>query len=87
VLLYNAHRNLKLGDRPQYGKEYGPVPAPTFDIWKNAWTSALRMDRPTVTRFLVACYEGCHEDAVGQSISCRRPIMCPVGWHLPDIVS
>jgi hypothetical protein len=91
VVLYNAHRELppRLGEEPRYGKEYGPVFLPDLETWKQAWTSALRMDRKKVTKLLV----GCCQQACKKSQSSEQlievadfsfvPLMCPVGWHLP----
>lgn len=90
VILYNAHRNPRLGTTPQYGKEYGPVPAPDYVLWKRAWTAAMRIDRVKVTRLLVACYQHLAENEddgtelyIGPAPSSQLPMMCPVGWHLP----
>jgi hypothetical protein len=83
VLLYNAHRSRRLGDQPDYGKEYGPVEPPEFGAWKHAWTAALRMDSTAVTQLLVDCYRGDELDDVGYGMHCNRALMCPVGWRLP----
>lgn len=84
VILYNSYRNPKRGDQPDYGKEYGPVTPPTFAVWKQAWTSALRMDRTAVTTFLAACYQGNDSDDVDEGVCCQRPLMCPCDWNIPD---
>jgi len=83
VLMYNACRP-PLGDQPDYKIEYGPLPLPGDMTWKQAWTCALRMDRPSVSKFLVACYDESDRPELECDESCRRPLMCPVGWHIPD---
>jgi hypothetical protein len=85
VILYNSHRNPKLGAQPDYGNEYGPVAPPPFAVWKRAWTSALFMDRAGVTKFLAACYEGSTSEDVEDGACCQRPLMCPVAWNIPSV--
>lgn len=82
VILYNAHRHPELGDEPRYGREYGPVALPAFDLWKRAWTVALQLDRAAVTRFLETCY-ATGASKVADGATCARPLMCPVAWSLP----
>jgi len=84
VILFNAYRDPQRGDAPDYGQEYGPVALPRYDVWKQAWTSALRMDRKAVTEFLAACYQGVRGVDVEDAVDCRRPLMCPVAWNLPN---
>jgi hypothetical protein len=83
VVLYNSYRHPKLGYEPVYGDEYGPVTPPKFSVWKRAWTSALRMDRAAVTKFLIVCYGGNDADDVHEGHHCLHPLMCPVGWNIP----
>jgi hypothetical protein len=82
VILYNAHRHPELGDQPRYGREYGPIAPPAFDLWKRAWTVALQLDRAAVTRFLETCYAS-GASKVADGATCARPLMCPAEWSLP----
>jgi hypothetical protein len=84
VLIYNAHREPQLGEQPDYKVEYGPLSLPGDGVWKLAWTNALRMDRQAVSKFLVACYDESERAELERDESCRRALMCPVGWHIPD---
>ena len=84
VLMYNAHRRTPFTDQPDYKIEYGPLPLPGESTWKQAWTCALRMDRQSVSPFLVACYDESDRPELERDESCRRALMCPVGWHIPD---
>jgi len=83
VLLYNAHRTTPR-PKPVYGREYGPLALPEEEPWLQAWTWALKMDPPAVTKLLVACYGDDRLEGDERIAGCRRPLMCPVGWHEPD---
>lgn len=84
ILMYNAYREPSLGDEPDYGNEYGPLTPPDQAVWRYAWTCALRMDRPSVSKFLVACYNEDLPEKPDQPEAFRLPLMCPVGWRIPD---
>lgn len=84
ILMYNAYREPALGVEPDYGNEYGPLTPPDQSVWRYAWTCALRMDRPAVSKFLVACYNEDLPENPEQADACRLPLMCPVGWRIPD---
>ncbi len=86
ILLYNAHRDPLLGDAPDYGVEYGPLALPSEQVWRAAWTNALGMDRSLISKFLMACYDESERTEMERDDSCRRALMCPVGWHIPDEV-
>ena len=81
VLLHNANRlaSARSGSRV---REYGLDWLPHEEIWQNAWTEALVMDRRRVTSLLVEFYRD-------QRDLRRRPqsdyqLQCPAGWHVPD---
>lgn len=84
ILLYNALRAPSLGEIPQPGREYGPLNRPSNEIWRSAWTNALRMDRTSISRFFVACYDTTFPSRAESDDDCRRPLLCPVGWRAPD---
>jgi hypothetical protein len=79
VLLHNAGRKSS-GNSVRPAHEYGPVAPPADDVWQQAWTSALVMDAPIVTRLLVNCYG---RTRAGQSTACGQLLYCPQGWKLP----
>lgn len=87
LLMYNAYREPALGASPDYGVEYGPLALPDDSVWRYAWTCALRMDRPVVSKFLVACYNEDRPCETDDQEACRQPLMCPVGWRIPDAES
>lgn len=87
ILMYNAYRHPGLGVEPDYGNEYGPLTVPDESIWRYAWTCALRMDRPAVSKFLVACYNEDLPELPEHEEICHLPLMCPVGWRIPDAES
>lgn len=77
VLLHNAQR--AVGSEMVAGQEYGPVSLPDDEVWEQAWTEALRMDGPAVTRLLANCYD---RKRVGEGADCALPLYCPLDWKL-----
>jgi hypothetical protein len=84
VLLHNAHRSTATADAPKPNREYGPLDKPRDDVWRQAWTGALRMDHEQVTRFLVECYGEAGARRSRKAELSTRPLYCPAGWHEPD---
>jgi hypothetical protein len=83
ILLHNAHRS-KLDPRDsKFVADYGPVPLPGPDVWQQAWTIALGMDRPRLAKFLVHCYDKSSSRADLLPNELVREMYCPNGWHLP----
>jgi len=85
VLVYNARRV------PLYGivrpaLEYGPLAMPAAGVWRPAWSAALRMDPPAVTRLLVACYADAGERDDRDPLRCTFQIVCPRTWRVPAAV-
>ncbi len=79
VLLYNAYRRTAENGAAAR-REFGPIDLPADDVWRQAWTAALLMDSPAVTRLLIGCY-GRRE--VGDGAACSHLLYCPLGWKLP----
>ncbi len=78
VLMHNAQRRHH-GDGAAPRKEYGPVPPPDDNVWRQAWTGALVMDPKPVTRLLVRCYGRMQ---AGDRAACAESLYCPLGWKL-----
>jgi hypothetical protein len=82
ILLYNANR---VASRPATSRtEFGPVEPPDGEVWKQAWTAALEMDRSQVGQLLVQCYGNSVEASPGPPAGTTTPLYCPKGWHLPQ---
>jgi hypothetical protein len=78
VLLYNAGRR-PLGNGAVHRHEYGPVDLPDESTWQQAWTGALVMDPPAITRLLVRCYG---RSMAGDRAACGESLYCPLGWKV-----
>jgi hypothetical protein len=83
LLLHNAHRSRLDPRDSKFVPDYGPVPPPGEDVWQQAWTIALSMDRPRLTKFLVLCYEGAAARQARPTESLVRELYCPDGWKVP----
>jgi hypothetical protein len=81
ILLHNAHRL----DKKRLGRrmEYGPIEPPDTDVWTRAWTIALEMNRPHVSRLLAHCYSATQDELPAAPSDACRPLFCPTGWKLP----
>ena len=86
VLLHNANRAEKAKARRGATGDYGPVEAPGDEVWQQAWTAALGMDRTRVTQLLVNCYQQRDLQDERNPQVCG-PLYCPAGWHLPTEVA
>lgn len=76
TLVYNARRKPFAGPvRPK--REYGPLPLPDKQVWRPAWSAALRMDPQAVTQLLVHCY------ADAEARDGRDPLTCSFPFHNP----
>ncbi len=82
ILLYNANR--ADGQPASARTEFGPVEPPPGDVWKQAWTAALEMDRVHVAQFLVDCYGSSADESPGPPGGTAISLYCPKGWHLPQ---
>jgi hypothetical protein len=85
LLVHNAYRLSRNDGQPHPAREYGPVPQPDDETWRQAWTGALGMDRQPVTHLLVECYRDAGERRKRSVVASTQPLYCPVGWHVPDI--
>lgn len=82
ILLHNANRDER---RPPSARaEFGPVEPPKGNVWKQAWTAALEMDRLHVSQLLVERYGSSADEDSGQPAGTAIPLYCPKGWHLPQ---
>jgi hypothetical protein len=86
VLLHNANRAGLAANSGGRLSDYGPVDPPANDVWQQAWTTALVMDRSRVMRLLISCYMDGGERGARSPDAIDRPLYCPVGWHLPSEV-
>jgi hypothetical protein len=83
LLLHNAHRS-KLDPRDsKFVPDYGPVAPPSEEVWQQAWTLALGMDRPRLAKFLALCYKNppSRDSRPPGVLACE--LYCPNGWHVP----
>ncbi|HUE14731.1 MAG TPA: hypothetical protein VMR25_11245 [Planctomycetaceae bacterium] len=82
ILLYNANRSDRRTANAR--TEFGPVEPADSDVWKQAWTAALEMDRVHVAQLLVECYGS---SAIASPVppgGTSTSLYCPKGWHLPQ---
>jgi hypothetical protein len=83
VLLHNAHRSQLNPKDSRVVPDYGPIELPPNELWQQAWTAALGMDRRRITEFLVLCYQHSAGRASRSLQVLSREFYCPNGWHLP----
>ena len=84
VLLHNANRSKT--PTASTRSDFGPIEPPDGDVWKQAWTVALEMDRMQVAQLLVRCYGNSAYESPGPPAGTATPLYCPKGWHLPQNV-
>jgi hypothetical protein len=84
ALVYNARREPP-GGPVMWGREYGPLPPPAAAVWRAAWSAALVMDPPAVTRLLAACYADEETRAAPEPLHCTYPLYCPRVWRAPAV--
>ena len=83
LLLHNAHRSRLDPRDSKFVPDYGPVPPPPEELWQQAWTIALGMDRPRLTKFLVLCYQEQAAREARPAEALVRELYCPDGWKVP----
>ncbi len=81
VLLHNANR-LNQPGLHQRTRDYGPLHQPAEDLWRQAWTVAMNLDRPLASQLFVTCYADLGSRANDADAS--PPLYCPSGWHAPE---
>ncbi len=80
VLLHNSYR---LGKRRASRGDYGPIDwPPDAEALSCAWTAALEMNRPMVSRLFDACCGRTRPAHVAGTNGAEHPLYCPKGWHL-----
>lgn len=83
LLLHNAHRSRLDPRDSKFVPDYGPIPPPGDELWQQAWTIALEMDRPRLTKFLVLCYQDQAAREERPTEALVRELFCPDGWKVP----
>lgn len=83
LLLHNAHRSRLDPRDSKFVPDYGPISPPGVDVWQQAWTIALGMDRPRLTKFLVLCYDSATDREAKATDSLVWELHCPDGWKVP----
>src|SRR5262249_39241856 len=85
LLLHNAHRSRLDPRDSKFVPDYGPISAPDEEVWQQAWTIALEMDRPRLAKFLVLCYQDESARADRPADALVRELFCPDGWKVPSV--
>jgi hypothetical protein len=83
LLLHNAHRSRLDPRDSKFVPDYGPISPPGEEMWQQAWTIALGMDRPRLTKFLVLCYQDDASRENRPTDALVRELYCPDGWKVP----